>query len=183
MVCMYAVQIMHIRHSCTNPAMYCWHVLRPSRVDHCVLCMLRRGCCCCCCCRDADDALCAVCGEGHSEAPNQILFCERCDVPVHQVGGLGPGCSDGASSSVRAWCLRYCQQSICHALHEPYSSTPDSQHACTLVAVDQFTKSNSILCCYSILFDCACCHCLPQACYLSGHYHVAVICHFSHTTC
>lgn len=45
------------------------------------------------CCRDADDAMCAVCGEGHSEAPNQILFCERCDVPVHQVGGCGVGCA------------------------------------------------------------------------------------------
>lgn len=35
--------------------------------------------------RDSEDALCAVCGEGHSEAPNQIVFCERCDLAVHQV--------------------------------------------------------------------------------------------------
>jgi len=31
-----------------------------------------------------DEAFCAVCGDGHSEAPNQIIFCERCDVAVHQ---------------------------------------------------------------------------------------------------
>ena len=31
-----------------------------------------------------DEALCAVCAEGHSEAPNQIVFCERCDIAVHQ---------------------------------------------------------------------------------------------------
>ncbi|KAL4458738.1 hypothetical protein ABPG75_013603 [Micractinium tetrahymenae] len=30
------------------------------------------------------EAFCAVCGDGHSEAPNQIVFCERCDVAVHQ---------------------------------------------------------------------------------------------------
>ena len=31
-----------------------------------------------------EDALCAVCGGGDSEAPNEILFCERCEVAVHQ---------------------------------------------------------------------------------------------------
>ena len=31
-----------------------------------------------------DDALCAICGEGHSEPPNMIVFCERCDLGVHQ---------------------------------------------------------------------------------------------------
>ena len=31
-----------------------------------------------------EDALCAVCGGGDSEEPNEILFCERCEVAVHQ---------------------------------------------------------------------------------------------------
>jgi len=31
-----------------------------------------------------DDAACVICGEGHSEAPNVIVFCERCDIGVHQ---------------------------------------------------------------------------------------------------
>lgn len=31
-----------------------------------------------------EDALCAVCGDGLSVEPNQIIFCERCDVAVHQ---------------------------------------------------------------------------------------------------
>lgn len=33
-----------------------------------------------------DDALCAVCagGESNKEAGNEIVFCERCDVAVHQ---------------------------------------------------------------------------------------------------
>ncbi len=33
-----------------------------------------------------DDAMCAVCGGGDSnkDAGNEIVFCERCDVAVHQ---------------------------------------------------------------------------------------------------
>jgi hypothetical protein len=31
-----------------------------------------------------EEALCAVCAGGHSEAPDQIVFCERCDIAVHQ---------------------------------------------------------------------------------------------------
>ncbi|EFN53262.1 hypothetical protein CHLNCDRAFT_58651 [Chlorella variabilis] len=30
------------------------------------------------------EAFCAVCGDGRSEPPNPIVFCERCDVAVHQ---------------------------------------------------------------------------------------------------
>ena len=30
------------------------------------------------------DILCAVCGHGNSEKPNEIIFCEMCDLAVHQ---------------------------------------------------------------------------------------------------
>ena len=33
---------------------------------------------------EEDEAYCAVCGDGASVEPNQIVFCERCDVAVHQ---------------------------------------------------------------------------------------------------
>ena len=31
-----------------------------------------------------EEALCAVCSGGLSAAPNLIVFCERCDIAVHQ---------------------------------------------------------------------------------------------------
>ena len=31
-----------------------------------------------------EEALCAVCSGGLSVAPNLIVFCERCDIAVHQ---------------------------------------------------------------------------------------------------
>ena len=31
-----------------------------------------------------EEALCAICGDGTSLDPNMIVFCERCDVAVHQ---------------------------------------------------------------------------------------------------
>lgn len=32
----------------------------------------------------SEEAFCAVCSDGFSAPPNVILFCDRCDVPVHQ---------------------------------------------------------------------------------------------------
>jgi origin recognition complex subunit 4 len=34
---------------------------------------------------DEDDEKCAICGNGDSAPPNQILFCDSCDLAVHQV--------------------------------------------------------------------------------------------------
>jgi hypothetical protein len=31
-----------------------------------------------------EEAMCAVCSGGLSVAPNLIVFCERCDIAVHQ---------------------------------------------------------------------------------------------------
>lgn len=33
---------------------------------------------------DEDDEVCTICGNGNSEAPNEILFCDGCDIAVHQ---------------------------------------------------------------------------------------------------
>jgi ribosomal protein L37AE/L43A len=31
-----------------------------------------------------EEIVCAVCGEGHSEDDNKIVFCDQCDLAVHQ---------------------------------------------------------------------------------------------------
>lgn len=36
-------------------------------------------------CNTDAEALCAVCGNGDSPDHNKIVFCEHCEVPVHQV--------------------------------------------------------------------------------------------------
>ena len=33
---------------------------------------------------EEDESFCAVCGDGYSAEPNMIIFCDRCDVAVHQ---------------------------------------------------------------------------------------------------
>ncbi|KAK9811508.1 hypothetical protein WJX72_005018 [[Myrmecia] bisecta] len=33
---------------------------------------------------EEEEAMCCVCGGGHSASPNYIVFCERCDIAVHQ---------------------------------------------------------------------------------------------------
>lgn len=47
------------------------------------------------CRKEDEEALCAVCSGGLSVAPNYIVFCERCDVAVHQhcygISDIPPG--------------------------------------------------------------------------------------------
>ena len=39
-----------------------------------------------------DDALCSVCASGESDSDNSILFCDLCDIAVHQVALVTPVC-------------------------------------------------------------------------------------------
>lgn len=34
--------------------------------------------------KEDEEALCAICADGLSAEPNFIVFCERCDLAVHQ---------------------------------------------------------------------------------------------------
>jgi hypothetical protein len=56
-------------------------------------------------CRQEDEeALCVVCTDGTSVEPNKILFCERCDLAVHQhCYGLAD-IPEGKSQCVRCCC-------------------------------------------------------------------------------
>ena len=54
---------------------------------------------------EPEDAVCAICGQGHSDVPNVIVFCERCDLPVHQecygVSDIPPGEKQEAPRVIR----------------------------------------------------------------------------------
>ena len=55
-----------------------------------------------------------VCGGGHSEQPNEIVFCERCDVAVHQECYAVPSIPEGACARCGALSLN---PGLCDPLH------------------------------------------------------------------
>lgn len=62
---------------------------------------------------DPSAALCAVCGSGESEEGNQVVFCERCSVPVHQAC-YGIECVP--EGDWLCWPCRLCDPSNCGTL-------------------------------------------------------------------
>lgn len=53
---------------------------------------------------DDDDEVCAMCGKPDSEPPNEIVFCDGCDMPVHQE------CYGLAEIPEGDWICRNCSQ-------------------------------------------------------------------------
>lgn len=53
---------------------------------------------------EEDEAFCAVCGDGFSAEPNMIIFCDRCDVAVHQK------CYDVVDVPKHEWLCWPCQE-------------------------------------------------------------------------
>eukprot|EP00983_Pelagomonas_calceolata_P078057 1154124-Pelagomonas_calceolata.AAC.1 len=56
-----------------------------------------------------EEAYCAVCSDGQSIEPNQIVFCERCDLAVHQQCYGVPEIPDGTNQHAHTqMCTRVC---------------------------------------------------------------------------
>jgi origin recognition complex subunit 4 len=53
---------------------------------------------------DEDDEVCAICSKPDSEPPNEIVFCDNCDMPVHQECYGLPEVPEGD------WICRNCSQ-------------------------------------------------------------------------
>ena len=65
---------------------------------------------------DASDARCAVCGDGESNGSDQIVFCDRCNVAVHQ---NCYGVADIPQGEWLCWPCRMCASWIpLHLTHE-----------------------------------------------------------------
>lgn len=58
-----------------------------------------------------EEAMCAVCSGGLSIAPNLIVFCERCDIAVHQQC-YGVDDIPAGELMMGWWCLS-CSDSCC----------------------------------------------------------------------
>jgi hypothetical protein len=67
---------------------------------------------------EEDDVLCQVCYGGESEESNQILYCDRCNVPVHQSCYGIPNIPEGDF---------YCD--LCEALHDHSANNKKKQAA------------------------------------------------------
>lgn len=99
-----------------------------------------------------EEALCAVCSGGLSAAPNLIVFCERCDIAVHQrcygVEDIPAGQQPPALYMLSDWHLLV-PKTICNRLLTCWSAT----QSCVFILLCHAScrsNKNSLLVCFTI---------------------------------